>query len=398
MEKKKETKKQVKKATKKTTVKKVTAKEKTNKKKKGFTLIELLAVIIILGILMIIAIPSVTKYISDSRKSAYIDTAKEIISGARTLVNEGKLGMYDTNTTYYIPQSCIQTENASKSPYGDFTKAYVGVVYNGSGYKYYWISVDDAGQGVANITPLDKLESDSIKSDLKDSDIEDTVTSTGIGNRSEIKILNCSNNSWDRQYHIDDTSNNTSEDGEKPDTYYLYVVEEAPVNIGSSITPLDEPNNYLVSYVIRNYHYEDTFVLYDNYQDAINSKSFSIYDDVHYPFFIRIKVENNTVVQTDIGYKINNQVYYLKGLDPSSYSSNQSTMLNSFGSDKCYINIDAEYDIDETECSINRSEGFPGIDITLSKDGTIDVFDTTGSDYSWQCSIWYDETICLQPF
>ena len=44
--------------------------------KKGFTLIELLAVIIILGILMIIAIPSVTKYISDSRKSAYVDTAK----------------------------------------------------------------------------------------------------------------------------------------------------------------------------------------------------------------------------------------------------------------------------------------------------------------------------------
>ena len=56
-------------------------------KNKGFTLIELLAVIIILGILMIIAIPSVTKYINDSRKSAYIDTAKQIISGARNLVN-----------------------------------------------------------------------------------------------------------------------------------------------------------------------------------------------------------------------------------------------------------------------------------------------------------------------
>ena len=67
--------------------------------KKGFTLIELLAVIIILGILMIIAIPSVTKYISDSRKSSYVDTAKEVVSGVRNVVNSGKLGMYDTGVT-----------------------------------------------------------------------------------------------------------------------------------------------------------------------------------------------------------------------------------------------------------------------------------------------------------
>ena len=44
---------------------------------------------------MIIAIPSVTTYISNSRKSFYIDTAKNIIGGARNLVNEGKLEMYD---------------------------------------------------------------------------------------------------------------------------------------------------------------------------------------------------------------------------------------------------------------------------------------------------------------
>ncbi len=183
------------------------------KKKNGFTLIELLAVIIILGILMIIAIPSVTKYISDSRKSAYVDTAKEIIGGARNIVNEGKLGMYATDTTYYIPTSCIKTENASKSPYGDFTKAYVGVIYDGRGYKYYWISVDDAGQGVSKITPLDQLDTDDIESDLKDSDIESVVETTGIGNRSEIHILNCNTKTWDRQIHLTDTSNNVSEEG-----------------------------------------------------------------------------------------------------------------------------------------------------------------------------------------
>ena len=68
-------------------------------KKNGFTLIELLAVIIILGILMIIAIPSVTKYINDARKDSYIDSAKGIITGAKNFVNDGKLEMFDTDTT-----------------------------------------------------------------------------------------------------------------------------------------------------------------------------------------------------------------------------------------------------------------------------------------------------------
>ena len=47
-------------------------------KKNGFTLIELLAIIIILGVLMIIAVPAVTKYINDSRKSTYVNTAKNL--------------------------------------------------------------------------------------------------------------------------------------------------------------------------------------------------------------------------------------------------------------------------------------------------------------------------------
>ena len=88
------------------------------KKKKGFTLIELLAVIIILGVIMLIAIPSVTRYINESRKETYIDTAKQLVKGAIPVVNSGELDMYDTNTTYYIPASCIPTENSMSSPFG----------------------------------------------------------------------------------------------------------------------------------------------------------------------------------------------------------------------------------------------------------------------------------------
>ena len=167
------------------------------KNKKGFTLIELLAVIIILGILMIIAIPSVTKYINDSRKEAYIKTAKQVVSGARNLVNEGKLEMFDTTATYYIPNSCIKSENGiAKSPYGEFVKAYVGVIYNGNGYNYYWISVDDTGQGIKNTIESDELNVDDIESDIKESEVDLSI----VGNTNIILQLDESDCSSFREY------------------------------------------------------------------------------------------------------------------------------------------------------------------------------------------------------
>ena len=47
--------------------------------KKGFTLIELLAVIVIMGILMMIAIPAVSRTIENSRKEAFVNVAKNYL-------------------------------------------------------------------------------------------------------------------------------------------------------------------------------------------------------------------------------------------------------------------------------------------------------------------------------
>ena len=52
---------------------------------KGFTLVELLAVIVIMGILMMVAIPSVTRTIENSRKDTFVDIAKSYANAAKTL-------------------------------------------------------------------------------------------------------------------------------------------------------------------------------------------------------------------------------------------------------------------------------------------------------------------------
>ena len=153
--------------------------------KKGFTLIELLAVIIILGILMIIAIPSVTTYIQNSRKSAYVDTASAYIDAVRTKVNEGKdLQFFSTETLYMVPvgsdaaSSCVSVESGGKSPFSETWKyAYVGVIYTGTGYNYFYISEDGANQGIPFVTQ-EKLSEDG--NDLIYSSHATTLSKTAI--------------------------------------------------------------------------------------------------------------------------------------------------------------------------------------------------------------------------
>lgn len=67
---------------------------------KGFTLIELLAVIIILGIIAVIAIPMISGIINNTKEDSDLATARQVYEAARMYVIAEKEGVF-TNTADY---------------------------------------------------------------------------------------------------------------------------------------------------------------------------------------------------------------------------------------------------------------------------------------------------------
>lgn len=162
---------------------------------KGFTLIEILAVIVILGIIMVIAIPNITENINQSKKTSYLVDAQRYVESARNIVETNKISVSSKDVTYYIPRVCLPVEKGQKSPYADWKGLYVVVTYDGLKHKYYITSLDKQGYAI-DLTYVDDLKEEKIvhKKTYKDPNTGKFVhpkidINVGVGERSFIRVF-----------------------------------------------------------------------------------------------------------------------------------------------------------------------------------------------------------------
>lgn len=123
------------------------------KKKNGFTLIEVLTVIIIIGIIMMVAVPAVSEYILRSDDASYASDVKAFIEDIKSAYQMKEYGeLVKSDEVMIVPIENVEFEkgNSEESPYGKYikSKSYIIIIPENNGYHFYANIVDESGTGV----------------------------------------------------------------------------------------------------------------------------------------------------------------------------------------------------------------------------------------------------------
>ena len=86
--------------------------------KNGFTLVELLAVVVILSILMVIAVPNIISTLDRNKKETYIGDAKKLIALARNQVGN-RINKPGNGEIVRVNLSCLDFEDINSDPEGN---------------------------------------------------------------------------------------------------------------------------------------------------------------------------------------------------------------------------------------------------------------------------------------
>lgn len=112
------------------------------KNEKGFTLVELLATVVILGIIMLVAVPNVTGIIYKNRANTYVEDAKKLTTLAeyKMRVNNNTIQKPSDGQCIIMDLSYLDNAEFEDPPNGGdylLNDSFVIIKRDGNEYKYY---------------------------------------------------------------------------------------------------------------------------------------------------------------------------------------------------------------------------------------------------------------------